>query len=627
MSTHNYTVKPVNDKIKEEGIMKRTRRVFVLLLVACCMLAPAFAQGYREAAEAEKAAAVAEALASVKVEVPPSANGGMAGVTRPEISGYQVVHAGSPVAATAGYNVLLQGGTAFDAAVAVAAAQTFAEPGMINIFGGDAEIIVYSAKDKAVKVYNGTGWAPEKADVLTYFDLGGIPSSGVHSMQIPGEWSGWMTLLNDYGTMDLESILAPVVDVAENGTAITPFLDMILKMSGTSKYNDEAKNVFTRDGKILAQGDLYVNKNYAKLLKEVSAVAAKGKTNQEGYKLALDYFYRGPIAEKIVAWNQNLGGLFTIEDFTSFNAEIQEPLTTNYRGYDVYACPPNSQGAALIEALNLAEQFDISSYEHNSSEYINLIAQIMTIALNDRNKYVSDPRFGTMPPELMTKEYAKKMAEYINHDGMLAELPDGGLVYARDYEALGGDTTFMAVADKYGNVVCSTHSINGIMGSGLMVDGLGIMMNNRMVYYSLDEEHPNCLAPHKRTLQTITPSLALKDGVPAFFVGTPGSDNQEQTKFQVILNYVDFGFKPQQDVEKARMVSSHAPAAGKSEAFPGKISVMGVGSKVIDELTAMGYKVSKTTNTGSLGFGLYDPQTGLWTVGADPTRDAYTVGW
>ncbi len=599
--------------------MKRTRRALILLLIVSCILSPVVAQGYQEAAQAGD-------IPAVQV-VPPTTNGGMAGVTRPEVSGRQVVHAGSPVAALAGYNVLAQGGNAFDAAVAVAAAQTFSEPGMTNIFGGDAEIIIYSAEDDAVKVYNGTGWAPANADIFTYFDLGGIPSSGILAMHIPGEWAGWMALLTDYGTMGLDDILAPVIEISEEGTAVTPFLDMILKMSGTGKYNQEALEIFTRDGKLLAQGDRYVNRNYADLLKEVSSVAKRGRTPQDGYGLALDYFYRGPIAEKIVDWNQDLGGIFSIEDFNEYYAEVQEPLVTNYRGYDVYACPPNSQGPTLIEALNIAELYDMSSYDHNSAEYINLIAQIMTIALNDRNKYVSDPRFGTMPSELMTKDYARKMKEFINEDGLLMELPDGGLIYARDYEALGGDTTFMAVADKDGNVVSCTHSINGIMGSGLMVDGLGIMMNNRMSYYSLDEEHPNSLAPHKRTLQTITPSLALKDGIPAFFVGTPGSDNQEQTKFQVILNHIDFDIDPQQNVEKARMVSGHAPGAGKTEAYPGKLSVMGVGSKVIDELKDMGYVVSQTTNTGSLGFGYFNPETGLWTVGADPTRDAYTVGW
>lgn len=591
----------------------------MLLLIVSCILSSVVAQGYQEAAQAG-------AIPAVQV-VPPTANGGMAGVTRPEVSGRQVVHAGSPVAALAGYNVLAQGGNAFDAAVAVAAAQTFSEPGMTNIFGGDAEIIIYSAEDDAVKVYNGTGWAPANADIFTYFDRGGIPSSGILAMHIPGEWAGWMALLADYGTMGLDDILAPVIEIAEEGTAVTPFMGMILKMSGTGKYNQEALDIFTRDGKLLAQGDRYVNRNYAKLLKEVSSVAKRGRTPQDGYGLALDYFYRGPVAEKIVDWNQDLGGIFSIEDFNDYYAEVQEPLVTNYRGYDVYACPPNSQGPTLIEALNIAELYDMSSYDHNSAEYINLIAQIMTIALNDRNKYVSDPRFGTMPSELMTKDYARKMKEFINEDGLLMELPDGGLIYARDYEALGGDTTFLAVADKDGNVVSCTHSINGIMGSGLMVDGLGIMMNNRMSYYSLDEEHPNSLAPHKRTLQTITPSLALKDGIPAFFVGTPGSDNQEQTKFQVILNHVDFDIDPQQNVEKARMVSGHAPGAGKTEAYPGKLSVMGVGSKVIDELKDMGYTVSQTTNTGSLGFGYFNPETGLWTVGADPTRDAYTVGW
>ena len=559
--------------------------------------------------------------------VPPSAINGMAGVTRPEISGHQIVHAGSPVAAMAGYNILMQGGTAFDAAVAVSAAQAFAEPCMTNIFGGDAEIIVYSEEDDKITVFNGTGWAPAKATLDTYFELGGIPDRGIYAMQMPGEWAGWMTMLGEYGTMPLADILAPVIEISEKGTAVTPMLSYMLDMTDSAIFNDEAMLFFSDDGEIKEQGDFYANPHYSDTLQLMADVASEGKTIQEGYQFANDYFYRGPIAEKIVEWNQSLGGLFTIEDFNEFYAEVQEPISTTYKGYEVYACPPNSQGPTLIEALNIAENFDMSSYGHNSAEYLNIVAQIMTIALNDRNKYVSDPRFGTMPEEMLSKEYAAKMAEFINEDGILEDLPDGGLVYAPNYEELGGDTTFMAVADKYGNVVVVTHSINSIFGSGLMVDDLGIMMNNRMVYYSLDSEHPNALAPHKRTLQTITPTLAMKDGEPAFFVGTPGADNQEQTKFQVIMNYIEFGFNPQQAVEQPRIVSSHAPGAGKSEAYPGRLSAMTIGSEAIDGLTALGYDVSSSSNTGSLGFGVYDPETGLWRVGADPTRDAYSVGW
>jgi len=611
------------EKIK----VKKSILAFMLIFfvsVSC------FAQGALEDAYkngiAESNSTIAElekALAEAKT-VAPSANGGMAEVTRPEISGHEVAHAGSPFAATVGYSILEKGGTAYDAAVAMAAAQTFAEPSMINIFGGDAEIIIYDAKEQKIKVYNGTGWAPANASLDAFLDRGGIPSNGILSMQMPGEWAGWMTLLGDYGTMTLADIFEPVIEGAEEGIGISPFLSLILSVVGTSVYNQAALDVFTSNGQLLSQGDLYKNVNYAALLREMANVASQGETLQDGYKLAYEYFYRGPIAEKIVEWNNQNGGIFSIEDFNEFYAEIQEPISTNYRGYDVYVCPPNSQGPTLIEALNILEGFDLASMEHNSAEYINIVAQALDIALNDRNKYVADPRFGTMPEEMMSKEYADKMRQYIDTEKAASSLPDGGLVYYRDYEALGGDTTFMAVADKYGNVVACTHSINGVMGSGLMVDGLGIMMNNRMTYYSLDFEHPNCLEPHKRTLQTITPTIATKDGKPAFFVGTPGSDNQEQTKLQVILNYVDFGMMPQQDVETARFVTKHAPAAGAGESYPGRIQVMGVGSKVIEDLTSMGYSVSKTTNTGSLGFGIC--KDGLWIVGADPTRDAYTVG-
>lgn len=510
--------------------------------------------------------------------------------------------------------------------MATAAAQTFSESMMCSIFGGDAEIITYDAKTGEVRVYNGTGWAQRKATIDYYLDKGGIPSVGIDSMHVPGEWSGWMTLLRDYGTMGLSDILEPVAQLSENGMVASEFtinaLEMCKRMGSYGPKNEAAKAVYPDTLKV---GDTIINKDYAALLREMGKVAAKGKSLADGFALAEDYFYRGPIAEKIVGWNNKNGGTYALDDFSEFRAEIQEPISTTYRGYEVYCCPPNCQGSALIEALNIIEGFDLSSMKHNSAEYVNVVVQSLNIALNDRNKFVADPRFFQAPAEIWTKEYAAKMRQYISMDHAMASLPDGGLKFYRDYDKLGPDTTFMAVVDADGNMCIVTHSINAYYGSGLMVDGLGIFMNDRMGYYSLDEEHPNSLAAHKRTVQTITPSLGLKDGEPAFFVGTPNANNQEQSKLQVLLNYIDFGFRPQQAVEQPRVSTTHAPGIGSDVESPGKIALMtGFGTTINKELEKLGYTISYTTNTGSVGFGINE--NGIWTVGADPTRNAYSMG-
>ena len=248
--------------------------------------------------------------------------------TRPTISGRAVAHAGSPAAALAGMKVLQAGGTAFDAALAMAAAQSYSEVMMCHIFGGDLQLIGYSAKDKKVFSFNGTGWAPNKAKEQLERDAE-IPAKGIFSMHIPGEWSGWMTFLAKYGTMPLKDILAPVVDMAENGIIVDDFLaNMIEKNAGP--MNDQAKAVFFPNGKALKAGDVYVNKDYADLMKtmgEVAAKAAEGKTLADGFKAADDYFYRGPVAEEIVKWNNAISPSRTSTSSTPRRPRPSPPTT------------------------------------------------------------------------------------------------------------------------------------------------------------------------------------------------------------------------------------------------------------------------------------------------------------
>ena len=556
----------------------------------------------------------------------------MYGQSRPTISGRQVAHAGSPAAALAGIKILEAGGTAFDAAMAMAAAQSYSEVMMCHIFGGDLMLIAYDAKSGKVVSYNGTGWAQKKANIDEYVEMGGIPEKGVMSMHIPGEWSGWMTMLRDYGTMPLKDIFAPVVDMAENGIIVDDFLANLIK-GNSADMNAPALNVFAPGGKPLKAGDLYVNKDYAKLLKEMGDVAAKaseGKDLAAGYQAAEDHFYRGPVAEAIVKWNNEIGGNFQLEDFSEFRAEKTEPIHTNYRGYEVYCTPPNSQGVVLIEALNILENFDLKAMGLNSKDYINVLAQTLSIALNHRNRFDADPRFHKYPAAFLTKEYAKEMVKQINMEKAVTEIPLGEEKYYVDYNKTGPDTTFMFCADKDGNVVTVTHSINHFFGSSLMVPGYGIMMNDRMLQYALDPEVGNALQPHKRTVQTITPSIVLKDGKPCMTFGTPNADRQEQTKLQGFLNVVEFGMRPQAAVEYPRIASEAAGDTASNNRIERGLAYMTsyinqIDPEVLKQLEAMGYKLIPVKNTGSLGLGLYE--NGFWSVGADPTRNAYTYGW
>jgi len=476
-----------------------------------------------------------------------------------------------PQSALTAFKILEKGGTAFDAAVGMAATMGIVNKPMNDFFGGDAMILIYSAKDKKLFTYNGTGWAPKAATIDHYMDIGGIPELGVLSAHIPGGFSGWMTLLKDYGTMPLSEILAPAIHIAENGYPLDGSTYGWLSQKDLTKFNQEARDVYVPNGKMLEIGEIVYNKNYAKMLTTVSKM---------GYQEAEDYFYRGDLAKTFVEFSKSEGGLFTLEDFAEFKAEKVTPLSTNYKGIDVFVCPPNCQGMVLLEALNIVEGYDVKSLGHNTAEYIDLLTQALNLGLEDRNNFMGDPRFVDNPMGMITKEYAKVRREKDMQPGkaMPDKLVAGKPVeFNQFYREKGGDTTFMGIVDTMGNIVACTTSICDAWGSATMVTGTGILLNNRMTYYLLEEELPNHLEPRKRTVQTITPSIALKDGKPCLVFGTPGGDLQEQTKLQGFLNVVEFGMTPQQAVEAPRFQSLHPRGllAAFKAAPPRKIGVEG----------------------------------------------------
>lgn len=547
--------------------------------------------------------------------------------TRTTIAGDSVVIGDHPFSATAGFKILEKGGNAFDAAVAMAATMSLVYAPMNNFFGGDAMIIVYSAKEKKVFTYNGSGWAPEAATIDYYIEKGGIPDTGILSVQMPGSFAGWMKLLQDYGTMPLKDILAPAIHVANNGYEFPDrFVSSLETPAVTDAFNQATKDMFYKDGKPMVAGDMVYNKDYAKIL------TAMGKMS---YKQAEDYFYRGPIAKKIVDYVKSEDGIFTLKDFSDFKAEKVDAMSVNYRGVDVYACPPNSQGIVLLEALNIVEGYDLQSMGHNSAQYIDILAQALNLALEDRNRHLGDPRFVKNPMGLLSKEYAKARRERDMTPGkpMGDNLVKGDPSEFSDvYYGKSGDTTFMAVADKWGNIVACTTSICNAFGSGLTVPGTGILLNNRMTYFFLEEEYPNHLQPRKRTMQTITPSIAMKDGKPYLAFGTPGADVQEQGKLQVFLNVVEWGMEPQLAVEAPRVQTKHPMGLINAyrTAYPRTLQIeKRVPESVRNELKNMGYTIQSTSDweyISMMGCIEIKPN-GRKYGGADPRSDRTAIGW
>lgn len=546
--------------------------------------------------------------------------------TRTTIAGKSLVIGDHPLSATAGFRVLEKGGNAFDAAVAMAATMSIVYAPMNDFFGGDAMIIVYSAKDKKVYTYNGSGWAPEAATIDYYIDKGGIPDNGILSVEVPGSFGGWMKLLQDYGSLPLATILEPAIYVATNGHELADrFVPSLNNPKETSFFNQATRDRYFRDGKPLSAGELVYNRDYAKILTTISKM---------NYRQAEDYFYRGPLAKQIVDYVKSEGGLFSLKDFAEFKPEKVDAISIDYRGVDVYACPPNSQGMVLLEALNILDGYNLKAMGHNSAQYIDVLAQAINLALEDRNRHLGDPRFVKNPMGLITKEYAKVRREQDITPGkaMADELKMGDPSKFNDiYYGKGGDTTFMAVADKEGNIVACTTSICNSFGSGITVPGTGILLNNRMTYFFLDEEFPNHLVPRKRTMQTITPSIALKNGAPYLAFGTPGADVQEQGKLQVFLNVVEWGMEPQQAVEAPRMQTKHPMGLMFRVPYPRTLQIeKRVPESERKKLEAMGYVVQSKSDweyISMMGLIEVDPFTGRKYGGADPRSDRTAIGW
>ncbi|MEP7118218.1 MAG: gamma-glutamyltransferase, partial [Acidobacteriota bacterium] len=462
------------------------------------------------------------ALAAVLIQVPRAQTVSW----RPTVMGTQgMVAAGHPLAAEVGMRVLKAGGNAVDAAVAAWAIQGQVEPGMTGL-GADMFALIYIAKTKEVKFINGTGFAPKAATIAYYNSHGGMPDDGGLSIAVPGAVSGVSLALQKYGTKTLAEVLAPAIDVAEHGYPISEGLARGLE-GGKDKLAKfpSSTRIWFRDGKPLQMGDVVRNPDLAKTLRVIAAQGPAG-------------FYTGPVAKALVAGIQAHGGIISEDDLAAMQAFEDAPITVNYRGYDVFECPPNSQGFTMLYALNLLEGFNLRYMGHNSAPYLHVVTEAIKLAFADRNQYVADPKFTPSIPmrEMLSKDYAAKRRTLIDPNrAIVGEAPFGDpragtalsagrqLAYAAPQPVPGHAnpydpdkelnlTTYLTVVDKDHNMVSLTSSLLSGFGSGVVVDKGGFVMNDRMRYFYLDPKNVNSLQPGKRTRQTINPAMALKDG-------------------------------------------------------------------------------------------------------------------
>jgi gamma-glutamyltranspeptidase/glutathione hydrolase len=551
-----------------------------------------------------------------------------------------MVASGHPLASEAGLRILKAGGNAVDAAIATWLVQTQVEPEMTSL-GGDMFILIYEARTGQVRFINGSGPAPMAATLDFYKSKGGMPEDGVLSVEVPGATGGALLALQKYGTKRFSEIMAPALELAEQGFPVSDTLAGALQSERKklARYPSTAK-IWFKNGEPLKAGEVVINRDLARTLR---AIAAGGG----------DAFYRGAVARRSLAYLKANGGLHSASDWANFRAHEDEPIAINYRGIDVYECPPNSQGHVMLQALNILEGFNLRELGHNSAEYLHLVTEALKLSFADRNAYNSDPKFAPPIPmkELLSKEYTAARRAQINPHRAIegepapgdprrpasgssqryaAPQPAGALTGEADEHGEGGWTTYLAVVDKDRNMVSLTSSLLDLFGSGMVVEGAGYLLNNRMRYFSLDPKDVNVLAPGKRTRQTINPALALKDGKPLLAFGTPGADTQPQTQLQFFLNVVEFGMGVQQALEMPAVISSSFRQSRYPQNVGGKLlAPSSLPKEVRDKLAALGHtlEVRNSRGVGSVKAIMIHPASQTLMGGVSPSRDSYVIGW
>lgn len=525
-----------------------------------------------------------------------------------------MIASGHPLASAAGLEVLAAGGNAVDAAIATAGVLGVAQPMMSGV-GGDTFIIVYRKREGRVWALNGSGPAPAGATRDFFIDRGytKMPLRGMLAPSVPGAVASMETALRHWGSgkFTLERLLAPAIRYAEEGVPVARKIAYWLQEAApVLAQHPSSAAIFLPEGRPLLEGELLIQRDLAGTLRAIAAGGA-------------DAFYRGPIAEAIGRYSRAHGGLLSADDLAGYAPQIHDPLTTTYRGFTVCTTAPPSHGFLLLEMLNMLEGFSPPPW--GSADWVHYGVEVKKLAYADRVAYIGDPVFVRNPIDrLLDKAYAARRRREIDPQ-RAAEARAGGLS-----AEVPGDTTYFCAADVEGNVVSYITSLSASFGCGEIVEGTGIMLNNRAGRgFTLQAGHPNCIAPGKRTAHTLSPYMALKDGRPYLAFGTPGGDGQPQWTLQIFACLVDAGMGLQQAIEAPRWQSFPGtdPATIDSpfelrldEGFP---------AETVHELQRRGHRIKPMGEAESGGAAqaiLVDQDRGVYVGGSDPRVDGCAIG-
>ena len=514
-----------------------------------------------------------------------------------------IVCASQPLAAEAGLSVLRRGGNAFDAAVATAAVLNVVEP-MSTGIGGDMFVLAWSAKEKRLVGLNGSGRSASTASVEHFRSLGHqeIPTFGAHSVTVPGAFHGWVTLLEKYGSLSLEEVLADAIRHAEDGFAVSEVIARNWRAGLSHAGNPQFAHTY-----LVREGDGWRSPR----LGEVHRQPDLARTFRALAKGGEKEFYHGEIGRRIAAFLESKGSLIRLADLERHDSTWVVPVSTEYKGHVLHELPPNGQGIIALEILNILEGYDLGAIGHNSAEYVHLFAEAKKLAFADRRTWVTDLDYRGLPVEtLISKPYAARMRARIDR-ARARSFPKSTL-------KVGDDTVYLTTADRHGNMVSFINSLYYGFGSGLVVPGTGICLQNRGALFTLEKEHLNRVEPSKRPMHTIIPAFVTRDGKPWLCYGVMGGDMQPQGHVQVFLNMVEFGMNPQEAGEAARVREVDGTVLVES----------GISAETIAGLKEKGHRVERSVGSfgGYQGI-LVDPERGVYHGASDNRKDGCAIGY
>lgn len=547
--------------------------------------------------------------------------GGKTFVTRSEvIAQHGMACTSQPLATQAAIDILKQGGNAIDAAIAGNAVLGVTEP-HVNGIGGDIYVIIYEAKTGKLHGLNGSGRSPYSLTLEEFKKRGikYIPAKGPLPVSVPGCVDGWFTMHKRFGRLKMDKILAPAISYAKNGYPVAD--EAAGSLAAIQRAYGDFPNVvevYNPGGKVPRRGDILKNPQLANTLDMI----AKG---------GRDAFYTGDIAKGIDAFMKKNGGFLTYKDLAEHHSDWVEPVSTNYRGYDVWELPPNGQGIAALQMLNILEGYDFSKIPWGSPEHIHLFVEAKKLVYEDRAKYYADPEFAKIPvKQLISKKYAAERRKLIDPNRALSTYEAGNPALED------GDTIYMTVADSEGNMVSLIQSNFQGYGSGMVPDGLGFMLHDRGQLFTLEEGQNNTYAPHKRPFHTIIPAFVTKDGKPFMSFGVMGGDFQPLGHTEIIMNMIDFGMNGQEAGDAPRIDhSGSSQPTGENKLVIGSDSTgmvfleSGYPFETIRELMRKGHRVGyqRPGYYGGYQSIRFDPVQKVYFGASESRKDGMAAGW